>query len=78
MVARIELEAAGARVVEQILQNAPEATAQTKAVTLESAWGALPEETFERLVSLHARKRRSAEAAEGVASFTEKRAARWK
>jgi len=77
VVARMELEAAGARVVEQLLQNAPEATAQTKAVTLESAWGALPEETFERLVSLHARKRRSAEAAEGVASFTEKRAAHW-
>jgi methylglutaconyl-CoA hydratase len=33
--------------------------------------------TFERLVAQHAAKRRSAEGAEGLASFVEKRAARW-
>ena len=33
---------------------------------------------FDRLVESHAIKRQSAEAAEGLASFAEKRAARWK
>ena len=33
-----ELQSAGARIVEQILQNGPEAIAQTKALALELAW----------------------------------------
>lgn len=72
-----ELAAAGARVVDQLLQNAPDATAQTKAVTLEHAWGVVGEERFDRLVRQHAAKRQSAEAGEGLASFREKRPARW-
>jgi len=72
-----DLESAGERVVVQLLQNAPEANAQTKDVALEFAWGSIDEAAFERLVSQHAAKRRSAEAAEGLASFAEKRAARW-
>ncbi len=72
-----ELQAAGAKVVEQLLQNAPDANAQTKAVALEYAWGAPDDAAFERLVVQHAAKRRSAEAVEGLASFVEKRAARW-
>lgn len=72
-----ELESAGARIVDQLLQNAPEANAQTKAVALELAWGTIGETVFERLVVQHAAKRSSAEAAEGLASFAEKRAARW-
>jgi methylglutaconyl-CoA hydratase len=72
-----ELQAAGERMVEQLLQNAPEANAQTKAAALEFAWGAVDEATMERLVAQHAAKRRSAEAAEGLASFAQKRAARW-
>lgn len=72
-----ELEAAGTRIVDQLLQNAPEANAQTKAVALEYAWGSVGEAAFERLVAQHAAKRRGAEAAEGLASFVEKRAARW-
>jgi methylglutaconyl-CoA hydratase len=72
-----ELEAAGARAVEQLLQNAPEANAQTKAAAMQFAWGKLDDAAFERLVVEHAAKRRSAEAAEGLASFVEKRAARW-
>jgi methylglutaconyl-CoA hydratase len=77
VVALAELPQAGARVVDQILQNAPEATAQSKAVTLESAWSALDEAAWTRLVAQHAAKRRSDEAAEGLASFREKRPARW-
>ena len=72
-----ELQAAGERVVDQVLQNAPEATAQTKAVALEFAWGMPGAAAFERLVKQHAARRRSAEAAEGLASFAEKRPARW-
>jgi methylglutaconyl-CoA hydratase len=72
-----ELAAAGARIVEHLLANGPEAIRQTKAHALASAWSDLDEATFERLVDAHATKRRSAEAAEGLASFAEKRAARW-
>jgi methylglutaconyl-CoA hydratase len=72
-----ELEAAGERLVGQLLQNAPEANAQTKAAALELAWGAVDDAALDQLVAQHAAKRRSAEAAEGLASFVEKRAARW-
>jgi methylglutaconyl-CoA hydratase len=73
-----ELQVAGTRIVDQILQNGPEAIAQTKALALESAWAKLDDKGFNRLVESHADKRLSAEAAEGLASFAEKRAARWK
>jgi methylglutaconyl-CoA hydratase len=73
-----ELETAGARVVDQIVQNGPEAIAQTKALALDSAWAHLDESAFNRLVESHADKRQSAEAAEGLASFAQKRAAVWK
>src|ERR1700730_3385905 len=72
-----ELEAAGARVVDQVLQNGPEAIKQTKAHVLASAFADLDEPAFAALVDAHAAKRQSAEAAEGLASFAEKRAARW-
>jgi methylglutaconyl-CoA hydratase len=72
-----ELDDAGSRVVDHLLQNAPEGNRQTKAVALDCARGKMNEETFARLVALHAAKRQSEEAAEGLASFTEKRAARW-
>ena len=80
-----ELEAAGARVVDALLQNAPEANAQTKQVALDYAWGGLGgmegnaegDAAFERLVLQHSLKRQSAEGAEGLASFREKRDAAW-
>jgi methylglutaconyl-CoA hydratase len=72
-----ELAAAGEKAVAQLLQNAPEANAQTKAVALEFAWGAVEGGVLERLIAQHAAKRRSREAAEGLASFSEKRPARW-
>ena len=77
VVLRAELEAAGEKMVGQLLQNAPEANAQTKAVALEFAWGAPDGATLDRLIAQHAAKRRSAEAVEGLASFREKRPARW-
>jgi methylglutaconyl-CoA hydratase len=47
------------------------------ALSFESAWGYLDEASFTRLVELHADKRQSTEAAEGLASFKEKRPAKW-
>jgi methylglutaconyl-CoA hydratase len=72
-----ELAAAGERVVGHVLENGPEAIAQTKALTLKAAFGDLGEAEFAALVESHAKKRQSAEAAEGLASFAEKRPARW-
>lgn len=72
-----ELQAAGEKMVGRLLQNAPEANAQTKSAALEFAWGNAADAALGRLVAQHAAKRRSAEAAEGLASFVEKRPARW-
>jgi methylglutaconyl-CoA hydratase len=72
-----ELAAAGERVVGHVLENAPEAIAQTKALTLQGAFGDLSEAEFAQLIERHAAKRQSPEAEEGLASFKEKRAAKW-
>jgi methylglutaconyl-CoA hydratase len=72
-----ELATAGERIVSHVLENGSEAIAQTKALVLEGAFGDFDEAAFTRLIERHAEKRRSAEAAEGVASFAEKRAAKW-
>ena len=72
-----ELHSAGEKRVAQLLQNAPQANAETKATVMESAWGDPGEAAMEKLIRAHAAKRRSAEAREGLASFVEKRPARW-
>jgi methylglutaconyl-CoA hydratase len=74
-----DLEAAGAKVVEQLLANAPEALAETKALAMESSFGGMSVEdaAYARLVRMHAAKRQTDEASEGLASFAEKRAANW-
>ena len=72
-----ELEAEGARIVDHLLANGPEAIAETKAWILRSAWSDVDTKAFSEIVGSHAAKRQSAEAAEGLASFAEKRAARW-
>lgn len=53
--------------------------AETKRLALESSFGgmAVDDAAYARLVQLHSLKRQSAEAAEGLASFAEKRAAKW-
>jgi methylglutaconyl-CoA hydratase len=45
---------------------------------LEAAGSGLDEIKFHRLIEIHARKRQSAEATEGLSSFAEKRTAVWK
>ena len=72
-----ELQSRGDACVAQLLQNAPDANAQTKAVALEFAWGKVDDVVMDRLVAQHATKRSSAEASEGLASFAQKRSARW-
>ena len=66
------------RMLGQLLENGPEAVAQTKALALRAGFADLDATAFDRLVESHASKRQSAEAAEGLASFAEKRSARWK
>ena len=72
-----ELENEGARIIGHLLANGPDAIAETKAWILRSAWSDLDDAGFTALVESHALKRQSAEAAEGLASFAEKRAGRW-
>ena len=72
-----ELAVAGERAVGHVLENGPDAIAQTKALTLKAAFGDLDQAAFARLIDSHAAKRQSPEAAEGLASFAEKRAAKW-
>jgi len=74
-----ELESAGAKIVEQLLANAPQALAETKALAMESSFGGMgvDDAAYARLVRLHAAKRQTAEASEGLASFAEKRAGKW-
>ena len=77
MVPLAELAAAGETTVARLLENAPHAMAETKALTLACAEGGFAPDTFDALVVSHAKKRMTPEAAEGLASFVEKRPARW-
>ena len=72
------LTAAGDRIVESVLDNGPIAIAETKALALQGALATIQGDTFDALIESHAAKRQSAEGAEGLASFAEKRAASWK
>jgi methylglutaconyl-CoA hydratase len=72
-----DLEAAGARVIGHVLENGPKAVTETKAIALASTFGDLGGDAFAQLIESHSAKRQSQEAAEGLASFTEKRAGRW-
>jgi methylglutaconyl-CoA hydratase len=75
-----DLEASGAVVVGQLLANAPDALAETKALAMESSFGGMSveDDAYARLVRLHANRRQTPEATEGLASFAEKRAADWR
>ena len=72
-----ELEAAGERIVDELLTNGPQAVAATKICALRSAWSHLDDATFNALIESHSAKRQSDEAAEGFAAFLEKRPARY-
>lgn len=72
-----ELDAAAARIVDELLQAAPEAAAMTKALLAEA--GETPDTPGfrQRIVTEAAGRRRQPEAAEGLAAFAEKRRPGW-
>ncbi|MBI5780361.1 MAG: enoyl-CoA hydratase, partial [Rhodocyclales bacterium] len=72
-----ELQAAGERIVGHLLASGPEAVAQTKIAAMRSAWSHLDEAAFSALIESHSARRQSAEAAEGLGAFLEKRPPRW-
>jgi methylglutaconyl-CoA hydratase len=71
------LDAAGARLVDALLMNAPGASAATKLRLLQVADAFIDDGQFRDLVREHAAARQLAEATEGLASFREKRKPRW-
>jgi methylglutaconyl-CoA hydratase len=71
------LEEAGARFVEHFLMAGPEAVAVTKNLIAKSADTPFEGAFHDRIVEEAAGRRRSAEAAEGLASFRDKRRPRW-
>ena len=72
-----KLEETGARIVDALLMNAPNATTATKLRSLEAAGAIVGDAVFDELVREHAATRQLAEAAEGLASFREKRKPGW-
>ncbi len=72
-----QLDASAAPIIDALLKIAPDAQALSKLSALRCADALIDDELFARLVDEHATKRRSAEAAEGLASFAEKREAAW-
>ncbi len=71
------LATAGERIAEAVLMNAPAATTATKLRTLAVAGAFVDDGELRDLVEEHARTRQQAEAAEGLASFKEKRKPAW-
>ncbi len=72
-----ELDAAAAPIIEALLIAGPKAVAQTKRDVMRCAGSLMSEGLFDELVATHAAKRQTAEAAEGFASFVEKRDPAW-
>ena len=72
-----QLDAAAAPIIEAMLMAGPKAVAQTKRDAMHCAGSIMDEALFESLVASHAAKRQTAEAAEGFASFVEKREPGW-
>ncbi|MEX2480423.1 MAG: enoyl-CoA hydratase-related protein [Gammaproteobacteria bacterium] len=71
------LDDLAAPVLDGLLSAAPQALAVSKRGLLRGAGELAGVEEFERLINEHAAKRQSSEAAEGFASFADKRPARW-
>ncbi len=72
-----DLEAVGTRLVDHLLLAGPEAVAITKKLIALSVHTPLAGAFHDRIVDEAAARRRSAEAAEGLASFLDKRRPRW-
>lgn len=72
-----ELNQSGAKIVDALLMTAPHATTATKLRSLQVAGAFVDDGVFRDLVREHATTRRLPEAAEGLASFHEKRKPSW-
>lgn len=72
-----EIDARLETILETTLKNAPDAIAETKALTFDCAAGKLDAAALDALIATHSAKRQSEEAGEGIASFQEKRPASW-
>lgn len=72
-----ELDKAAEPIIEGLLLSGPEALAQSKRACLELAGLVIDDAAFEQLIVQHSAKRQSAEAAEGLLSFIEKRKPNW-
>lgn len=77
VVPRDELETAGENVITSILMNGPDAVAETKKILFNVAGLNISDELAESLAQSHSDKRQTAEGAEGLLSFHEKRPAVW-
>ncbi len=71
------LQQARQEIIDAILMNGPQAISVSKARILAVADALLADELFDVLVKEHAQVRQTAEAAEGTASFKEKRQPKW-
>ncbi len=71
------LDEAGNKIIEAVLMNAPQATTSTKLRSLASARAFIDDGELRDLIDEHARARQQPEAAEGLASFREKRKPKW-
>jgi methylglutaconyl-CoA hydratase len=72
-----ELEDASRLIIDNILKNGPNGILDTKRIILEFSGLVYDDERYKELICDHAYKRLSEEAAEGLASFREKRNASW-
>ena len=71
-----ELEKELQKLVNDILQNAPDALSNTKRL-IEELWSTSVKHDVERALKHHMQARESAEAKEGIAAFLEKRPPNW-
>ena len=72
-----DLEATGARIVDGLLMNSPSAVSATKMRTLAVSDSLLDDVLFANLIREHSELRQQSDAAEGTASFLEKRLPSW-
>lgn len=72
-----DLAAAGEKVVTSILMNGPDAISETKQILFDVAGMRISDDLAARLAKSHSDKRQTAEGAEGLLSFHEKRPAAW-
>jgi len=71
------LDRAAAPIIESLLKNGPQAIEETKWTIADTAGKTVDDRLAETLARAHAAKRQTDEAAEGLASFRERREAEW-